>query len=96
MGLHAEGGVGHAAVDFEFCEFVVRVFFHGVEDGFCLEADGFEGGAGDVAALGVVGYADWDDVSLGLERMIGWRKGVEAVYTLYREHRRSSKVRTGR
>jgi hypothetical protein len=56
--LHAQGGVRHAAVDFELGELVPGVFLHGVEDGFGLEADGFEGGAGDVAALGVLGYAD--------------------------------------
>ena len=58
--MHAEGRVGHAAVDFELGELVAAVELHGVEDGFCLEADGFEGGAGDVAAFGVLGYADWE------------------------------------
>jgi hypothetical protein len=58
LGLHAEFGVGHAAVDFEFGEFVAGVLLHGVEDGFGLEADGFERCAGDVAAFGVVSNAD--------------------------------------
>jgi hypothetical protein len=45
---------------------VAAVFLHSVEDGFGLEADGFEGGAGDVAALGVLGYADWEFVLVGV------------------------------
>jgi hypothetical protein len=37
---------------------VAAVFFHGVEDGFGLEAGGFEGGAREVAPLRVLRYAD--------------------------------------
>jgi hypothetical protein len=38
---------------------VAAVFLYGVEDGFGLEAGGFEGGAGDMAALRVSRFADY-------------------------------------
>ena len=37
---------------------MAAVFLHGDEDGFGLEAGGFEDGAGEVAFLGVLCYSD--------------------------------------
>lgn len=51
--LHNKIRVAHAAVNGELSEGLAAVLLHRVEDGLGLEAGGLEGGAGNVAALGV-------------------------------------------
>jgi len=58
---------------------VPAVFLHGVEDGFGLEADGFESGTGDVAALGVVCYTNCLLSELGESKTHEWQLTHRAV-----------------
>lgn len=52
--LHAECGIAHSAIHLQLGKLVAAVELHGIEDGLGLEADGFQRGARNVAALGVV------------------------------------------
>ena len=67
LGLHAESGIAHTAVDFQFAQLVAAVFLHSIENGFSLETDGFEGCSRDVASFGVL--CDTDCLELVLNRI---------------------------
>ncbi|TKW52752.1 hypothetical protein CTA1_7517 [Colletotrichum tanaceti] len=69
------GLVAHAAVNGELRQGGSAVLLHGVQDGLGLEAGGLEGGAGDVAALGVGG--DAEDGAAGVVDPVGGEEAAE-------------------
>jgi hypothetical protein len=56
--LHAEFRIGHAAIDGKVLERFSGIFFHGIENCFGLVASCFQGGANNMAFLGVLSDAD--------------------------------------